>query len=114
MAVDAVDAAALAFQVRFQDDSSESLAGEDETYLTAVAVFDGKQWESLCLEYDVASSGRTAEEAITHVAEAVRGVFEELGGRDRSILKPAPPEAVREFMLEHRSAEPTYVQPFRI
>ena len=114
MAVDTGDAASLAYQVRFQDDASERRERKGETLITAVAVFDGDQWESLCLEYDIASSGGTAEEAITHLAEAVQGVLEELPDGDRSVLTATPPEAVREFMLEHRSSEPNYIQPLRV
>ena len=52
--------------------------------LNLLAVFDGRQWASLCRELDIASSGRTADEALDTLEAAVRDALayeRELGVR---------------------------------
>lgn len=43
---------------------------------TAMAVFDGKRWASLCPQLDIASVGDSAEAAVANLIEAVREAIE--------------------------------------
>jgi len=40
--------------------------------LRLLAVFDGRQWASICRDLDIASAGRTADEALDTLEAAVR------------------------------------------
>ena len=69
--------------------------------LTCLIKNEEDQYSSLCLELDVASCGRTREEAFEGLKAAVetyvRYLVEE--GRKAEILRSVPQEAIREFLL---------------
>ncbi|MGH7765072.1 MAG: type II toxin-antitoxin system HicB family antitoxin [Candidatus Dormibacteraceae bacterium] len=74
----------------------------------AVTVFDGDQWASICRELDVASAGRTADEAIANVVDAVREYLQaarEQGGDARTERRVPDPE-MRDFLLAHHGPDP--------
>lgn len=78
---------------------------------TAVAIFDGEQWASLCRELDVASAGSSADEAIGNLIDAVREYRRAAreSGADTTERR-VPDDAMREFLLGHRGTAPiTYV-----
>jgi predicted RNase H-like HicB family nuclease len=76
---------------------------------------EGDQYSSLCLELDVASCGKTREEAIEGLKAAIetyiRYLVEE--GRMDEIFRPVPPEAIREFLLgeEKKKLVTVYATP---
>jgi len=69
--------------------------------LTCLIKKEEDQYSSLCLELDVASCGKTREEAFAGLKAAVEAyvcyLVEE--GRKDEILRPYPQEAIREFLL---------------
>lgn len=70
-------------------------------HLTCLLRREGNQYSSLCLELDVASCGRTREEAFQALKDAVEAYVHHLvaEGREQEIFRPVPPEAIREFLL---------------
>lgn len=74
---------------------------EKTLHLTCLIRREGNQYASLCLELDVASCGRTREEAFRALKDAVEAYVTHLvaEGREQEILRPVPPEAIREFLL---------------
>jgi predicted RNase H-like HicB family nuclease len=84
--------------------------------LTGLIKKDEDQYSSLCLELDVASCGRTKEEAITGLNAAIETYVNYLieEGREDEIYRPVPQDAIREFLLgevEARRLITVYVAP---
>jgi len=84
--------------------------------LTCLIKKEGEQYSSLCLELDVASCGKTREEAFEGLKAAVETYVSYLvqEGREDEIYRPVPQEAVREFLLgevEERKLITIYVRP---
>ncbi len=84
--------------------------------LTCLIKKEGEQYSSLCLELDVASCGKTREEAFEGLKAAVEAYVSYLvqEGREDEIYRPVPQEAVREFLLgevEERKLITIYVMP---
>ena len=69
--------------------------------LTCLIKKEREQYASLCLELDVASCGKTREEAVQGLKNAVETYVHYLveEGREDEIPRPVPQEAVREFLL---------------
>lgn len=69
--------------------------------LTCLIKREGDQYSSLCLELDVATCGKTREEAFEGLKAAVETYVNYLvgGGREEEIHRPVPQEAIREFLL---------------
>lgn len=69
--------------------------------LTCLIRKEGDLYSSLCLELDVASCGKTREEAFEGLKAAVETYVNYLveEGREDEIYRPVPPEAIREFLL---------------
>ena len=69
--------------------------------LTCLVKREGSQFSSLCLELDVASCGRTKEEAIDGLNAAIETYvnYQAEQGRHTEIYRPVPQEAIREFLL---------------
>ncbi|MGH9425721.1 MAG: hypothetical protein ACRD2L_05365 [Terriglobia bacterium] len=69
--------------------------------LTCLVKREGSQFSSLCLELDVASCGRTKEEAIDGLNAAIETYVNYLAeqGRQPEIYRPVPQNAIREFLL---------------
>lgn len=85
--------------------------------LTCLLRREGDQYSSLCLELDVASCGRTREEALEGLKAAVETYIEYMieQGREDEIYRPVPPDAIREFLLgeavEERKLVTVYALP---
>lgn len=87
--------------------------------LTCLIKKEGDQYASLCLELDVASCGRTREEAFAGLKVAVETYVNYLveEGREEGIYRPVPQEAVREFLLgevEERKLITVYAAPLEL
>lgn len=69
--------------------------------LTCMVKKEGNQYSSLCLELDVASCGKTKEEAIDGLKGAVETYVNYLvdEGRESQMYRPVPQDAIREFIL---------------
>lgn len=69
--------------------------------LTCLIRREGSQYSSLCLELDVASCGKTKEEAFEGLKAAVETYVGYLveEGRESEISRPVPQDAIREFLL---------------
>ena len=69
--------------------------------LTCLIKKDGDQYSSLCLELDVASCGKTREEALAGLKAAIETYIQYLVEETRvdEIPRPVPQEAMREFLL---------------
>ncbi len=103
-----METAAGPIDVRLQGTYNEAVMGTMSTdrkmkmlRLTCLIRREGDQYASLCLELDVASCGRTREEAFRALQDAVEAYVTHLvaEGREQEILRPVPPEAIREFLL---------------
>jgi len=84
--------------------------------LTCLIKKEGDQYSALCLELDVASCGKTKEEAFEGLKAAVETYVGYLveEGREHEISRPVPPEAIREFLLgevEQRKLTTVYAVP---
>ena len=84
--------------------------------LTCLVKKEGSQFSSLCLELDVASCGRTKEEAIDGLNAAIETYvnYQAEQGRHTEIYRPVPQEAIREFLLgevEERKLTTIYAVP---
>jgi len=84
--------------------------------LTCLIKKEGDQYSSLCLELDVASCGKTREEAFEGLKAAVETYINYLieEGREVEIHRPVPQEAIREFLLgevEERKLITVYAAP---
>ena len=84
--------------------------------LTCLIKKEGEQYASLCLELDVASCGKTREEAFKGLKRAVETYINYLieDGRSDEISRPVPQEAIREFLLgevEKRKLVTVYALP---
>lgn len=84
--------------------------------LTCLIKKEGNQYSSLCLELDVASCGRTREEAFEGLKASVETYVTYLieMGREDEIFRPVPQEAIREFLLgdvEERTLTTIYAAP---
>ena len=69
--------------------------------LTCLIKKEGDQYSSLCLELDVASCGKTREEAFTGLKAVIETYVNYLveEGREEEIYRPVPQQAIREFLL---------------
>lgn len=67
--------------------------------LTCMVKKEGTQYSSLCLELDVASCGKTKEEAIDGLKGAVETYVNYLvdEGRENQLYRPVPQDAIREL-----------------
>ena len=84
--------------------------------LTCLIKKEEAQYSSLCLELDVASCGKTREEAFAGLKAAVATYVHYLveEGRKDEIFRPVPQEAIREFLLgevEERKLVTVYATP---
>lgn len=85
--------------------------------LTCLIRREGDQYSSLCLELDVASCGRTREEAFEGLQAAVEAYIDYLveQNREDEVYRPVPPDAIREFLLgeavEERKLVTVYALP---
>jgi predicted RNase H-like HicB family nuclease len=84
--------------------------------LTCLIKKEGDQYSSLCLELDLASCGKTKEEALEGLEAAVETYVSYLveEGREKEIHRPVPQEAIREFLLgevEQRKLTVVYAAP---
>jgi predicted RNase H-like HicB family nuclease len=87
--------------------------------LTGLIRKERDQYSSLCLELDVASCGRTKEEAFKGLKTAVETYVTYLvqEGREDEIYRPVPQEAIREFLLgevEERKFTTVYAVPLEL
>jgi len=93
--------------------------GKKVLRLTCLIKKEGDQYASLCLELDVASCGRTKEEAFEGLKAAVETYVSYLveEGREGEIYRPVPQEAIREFLLgevEERKLITVYAAPLEL
>ncbi len=103
----------MAASYRLQDVEQATEAGRGDLPLrhgpyTGIAIFDGEQWASICRELDVASAGRSADEALTNLVDAVQeylAAVREQGG-DLSAERRVPNTDMRDFLLDHHGLEP--------
>lgn len=79
---------------------------------TGLAVFDGTQWASLCLEHDIASCGQTSEEALFNLRDAIRETLRAVEEDGLELGPPVPEEAVREFLSLHQGPRGTSTLSF--
>lgn len=84
--------------------------------LTCLLRREHDQYSSLCLELDVASCGKTRDEAFAGLKSAVETYVNYLveEGRQGEISRPVPQNAVREFLLgdvETRKLVTVYAVP---
>ena len=84
--------------------------------LTGLVRKEGDEYSSLCLELDVASCGKTREEAFAGLKAAVETYVTYLveEGRENEIYRPVPQEAMREFLrgeVHERKFTTLYVVP---
>ncbi len=84
--------------------------------LTCLIRKEGDRYSSLCLELDVASCGKTKQEALEGLKAAVEAYVSYLveEGRENEIYRPVPQEAIREFLVgevEQRRLSAVYVAP---
>lgn len=87
--------------------------------LTCLIRKEGDQYSSLCLELDIASCGRTREEAFAGLKAAVETYVQYLvqHGREEEIYRSVPQEAIREFLLgevEERKFTTVYAVPLEL
>jgi len=87
--------------------------------LTGLIKKEGDQYSSLCLELDVASCGKTKEEAFEGLKATVETYVSYLveEGREKEIHRPVPQEAIREFLLgevERRKLTTVYAAPLEL
>jgi predicted RNase H-like HicB family nuclease len=78
-------------------------AADEGRRLNAFAIFDGKQWASLCPELDISSVGSTAQEAIDSLIEAVAEAIAFANERGLAPGHPVPPEAMRDFLISSQA-----------
>ncbi|MBI1742364.1 hypothetical protein HYR54_04770 [Candidatus Acetothermia bacterium] len=84
--------------------------------LTCLIKKEGNQYSSLCLELDVASCGKTREEAFAGLKAAIETYANYLVEEDREeeLYRPVPQQAIREFLLgevEERKLITVYAMP---
>ena len=86
--------------------------------LTCLVKKERNQYSSLCLELDVASCGKTREEAIDGLKAAVEtyvGYMVEQG-REDEILRPVPQDEIRSFLVgdvEEKKLITVYASPLK-
>jgi predicted RNase H-like HicB family nuclease len=73
-----------------------------ESY-SAIAIFDGNQWASLCPELDLASVGATAEEAINNLVTAVSEAIAFAREQNLEAGQPVPADALRAFLISSQA-----------
>jgi hypothetical protein len=71
--------------------------------LTAIAIFDGQQWASLCPELDFASVGATADEAIDSLVVAVSEAVALTHEQNLEPGQPVPPDDLRAFLISSQA-----------
>ena len=81
-------------------------SGEERRF-TGIAVFDGSQWASLCLEHDIASCGQTAEEALFNLQDAIKATLKVMEEDGLEMGEPVSEEAIKEFLSLHRGPRAT-------
>ncbi len=75
---------------------------------TTFAKREGDQWASLCLELDVASCGKTKDEAFESLRNASVAYIEFMlsEGREDDIYRPVPMSELKSFLfLDHGAKE---------
>ena len=78
--------------------------------LTAVAVYDGHRWASLCPEVDIASVGGSAEDALLNLIRAVQEAANFATEKGLEVGQPVPQAELRTFMVSSRA--PFYIRKF--
>lgn len=71
--------------------------------LSAIAIFDGQQWASLCPDLDLASVGATADEAIDKLVVAVSEAIAFARENNLEAGQPVPAEDVRAFLISSQA-----------
>jgi predicted RNase H-like HicB family nuclease len=71
--------------------------------LSAIAIFDGHQWASLCPELDLASVGATADEAIDNLVEAVSEAIAFAREQGLDAGRPVPSDDLRSFLISSQA-----------
>ena len=94
----------MAVELRFELDQVTATSPAADL-LTGVAVFDGAHWASLCREYDIASVGATAHEALLNLQDAVREALATAAKKQLSAGRPVPDRELRTFMRSHKEGQ---------
>lgn len=94
----------MAVELRLELDQATAAPATGES-LTGIAVFDGVQWASLCREYDIASVGATAQEALVNLQDAVREALTTAAQKHLAAGRPVPDDELRTFMLSHHEGQ---------
>jgi len=89
--------------------AADATSNDRATY-TAIAIYDGHQWSSLCPELDVASLGGHSDEANQNVVDAVKEALRLAADEDLSPGSRNPDDELRRFMVS--SQAPFHVARF--
>jgi hypothetical protein len=84
-------------QLKMPTPRNGGAAPDGGTY-TAIAIYDGQQWASLCPELDIASVGGSADEAIRNLIDAVQEAVRLAADENMEPGAPTPDDEVRRFM----------------
>jgi len=75
--------------------------GGDKMAVTCFVKKEGSQYASLCVEWDVASCGRTKKDALDGLKRAVETYIEYMlyEGREKEIFMPVPINELKTFLF---------------
>jgi predicted RNase H-like HicB family nuclease len=93
-------------------DSGSAVAIDAGRPFTGVAVREAGQWASLCPELDIASVGRSADEAIDRLVQAVAEALQFAAEEGLEAGRPTPPDDLRVFIVSGDA--PFYVRKFYV
>lgn len=81
----------------------------DQYELTAIVFSDEDQYTALCLDFDIAASGRTEKAALDEMMRLVI-VFLDYAEREgmRDFSRPVPVEAIHAIVSEHTRPSPDH------
>ena len=73
------------------------------TAYTAIVIFDGERWESLCRELDIASEGDTRDQAFWNLRAAVRESLSVAAEKGVAAGQPVSDPDLIDFMRGHQT-----------
>ena len=83
-------------------------------YMSVMAIFDGKRWVGLSREFNIASEGDSAFEAIISTRNAVAEAVAVAAEHGISPGEAVSDKDLREFLNQHEGPEPVQSQIFAI
>jgi predicted RNase H-like HicB family nuclease len=102
----------MTVQVATRSQVEYTAAPDSGGLLTAVAVFDGDQWVTICRELGIASQGDSPDDAIVHLRAAIEEATEVARENGVQAGEPLSDAELETLLRSHRGFKAIVVERF--